>query len=313
MKPQRIGETHSFHIRVAEAVGIEKALLLKEIYGWCHMNLAREKNVFDGFAFSYNPAKAFCEKFPYMNPKSVARWLKQLEKEEWICTANFNKMKYDRTKWYTIDFDRYDSCVKGEKYIAGSWYKNVTCISQNEKWTSQNEEIDFSKSGNDISQNEEPIPSPTISYTSPTSFFIKSDDEEIFIDPPKKPIEENLSADDVQTLKKDVRVFWREKADAYIAQLKKPEHQLYVIEPLQVRTGFSEPMIYRAAEIFATDQIAKDKFYEYNSFDQFKAHFYNWLPLNAKRLSQQWDNGTTKKHNGISESRRALVESLLDD
>lgn len=120
------------------------------------------------------------------------------------------------------------------------------------------------------------------------SISISKTDEEIPIDP-QKPDAENLNADDVQTLKNDIRDSWKEKATVFIEQMHTDGEKLYFIEPLQRRTGFSEQQIFEAAREFATDQIAKEDFYRYLGYKDFKSHFYNWLPLNAKRLAQEWE------------------------
>lgn len=167
VKPKKIDENHSFNVNIACIVGERKAILLKEIYGWCDRNLSNNRNVYFGLPWTYNSATAYAEKFPYWTEKSIARWLKELQADGWIyATDQFNKFRIDRTKWYTINFERYDQAV----------VKNLTSKSQNEKWLSQiekslsqNEKSEPPKMRDDISQNEEPIPSHTISYPSNTS------------------------------------------------------------------------------------------------------------------------------------------------
>ena len=167
---KRIDENHSFNINVACIVGERKAILLKEQYGWCLKNLHNDRNIHGGHAWTYNSAKAYAQKFPYWNPKSISRWLKEMENEGWIASANLNKVAFDRTKWYTVNFRRYDLAVTGcDMKIEDieTWKKEIKkSISQNEEWMDQNEESDFSKTDNLISQNEEPIPPLTTSYPS---------------------------------------------------------------------------------------------------------------------------------------------------
>ena len=156
---KRIDENHSFNVNVCQALGhIEKSILLKEIYGWCHMNKAKGKNIRLDMAWTYMPAKGYADKFPYMNPKSISRWLKQLEKDGLIFSHNFNRVAYDRTKWYTINYSAYDYAVQHSEIS----------ISQNEEWISQiKESISHFEESN--TQNEEPIPSTTTSTTTTTT------------------------------------------------------------------------------------------------------------------------------------------------
>jgi DNA-binding PadR family transcriptional regulator len=93
---------HSFNIKLAELVGIEKAILLKNIHWWIVKNAKNHKNFRDGRYWTYNSSKAFGELFPYMSEGSIRRWLIELEDENWIVTNNFNRRKNDKTKWYSI-------------------------------------------------------------------------------------------------------------------------------------------------------------------------------------------------------------------
>ena len=46
--------------------------------------------------------------------------------------------------------------------------------------------------------------------------------------------------------------------------------------------------VLRAADEFATDQIAKEDF-QYPTYKDFKTHFYNWLLCNNLRLIKNWN------------------------
>jgi hypothetical protein len=143
MNPKRTDENHSFNIHVAAAIGVEKAILMKELYGWCSKNMDNNRNMWGGFPWTYNSARAFGQKFMYFKPRSIARWLIELEAENWIASHDgFNRAGFDKTKHYTVNFGKYDCTVFGktqpeEEQI--SWIKAVnSAISQNGEWISQN-------------------------------------------------------------------------------------------------------------------------------------------------------------------------------
>ncbi|MBV6654221.1 MAG: hypothetical protein KI786_10720 [Mameliella sp.] len=46
-------------------------------------------------------AEGYGEKFECYTKKSIARWLRELEEDGLIISGSYNKMKADRTKWYT--------------------------------------------------------------------------------------------------------------------------------------------------------------------------------------------------------------------
>ena len=93
---------HSFNIELAKKYGILEAILLKNIYFWVKKNKANDKNLQDEYYWTYNSAKAFNELFPYASEKKIRSALSKLEKEGLIKVGNYNKVAYDRTKWYTL-------------------------------------------------------------------------------------------------------------------------------------------------------------------------------------------------------------------
>jgi len=151
---KRIDENHSFNINVCQALQghIQKAIILKEIYGWCHINQTKGHNLKNGLYWTFMSARAFHEKFPYMNKKSISRWLKELETEGFIFSGKFNKVGFDRTKWYTINFEQYDNMV----------LTKLISKDQIEKWIDQIEKCN--------TQDEVTIPSHTTPTTQTPNF-----------------------------------------------------------------------------------------------------------------------------------------------
>ena len=115
-------KVHYFSVPEASKYGVNKAIILSNFRHWLDKNKANNKNEFDGYYWTYNTSEALSEIFPYFNSKSISRWLNELEEAGVVKSSkSYNKMKFDRTKWYTI--------------------LNEYCtISQNEKRESQNEE-----------------------------------------------------------------------------------------------------------------------------------------------------------------------------
>lgn len=99
--------THSFNVAVARDLGVEKAILLHNIAFWLDKNLANDKHFYDGRVWTYNSREAFSKLFPYWSAQKIGRLLRELEEQGVIRSANYNQSAYDRTKWYTIDSERY--------------------------------------------------------------------------------------------------------------------------------------------------------------------------------------------------------------
>lgn len=135
MSEQQKEKYHHFSVTEATRLGsVEKAIILSNMRHWLDKNLANGKNVRDGFVWTYNSSRAFGKLFPYMNHRSIGRWLKELEKDEIIkSSSKYNKAGFDKTKWFTIP-DEYE----------------VSPVSQNDQSIGQN--------GESISQNDQTIP-----------------------------------------------------------------------------------------------------------------------------------------------------------
>lgn len=95
-------KVHSFYIEEAELHGVEKAIILYNLRFWLEKNKANNKNLHDGYYWTYNSAKAFATLFPYYNSSKIHRLLTQMESEGLVLSGNYNKKGYDRTKWYSM-------------------------------------------------------------------------------------------------------------------------------------------------------------------------------------------------------------------
>ena len=108
---------NSFDTDVAMDVGINAAIIYKNIQYWCEKNKANDQNYHDGYYWTYNSMKAFTEQFPYLSDKQIRSALCVLEEKGYIKSGNYNKAQYDRTKWYAdvqkvvIQSDKREDCI----------------------------------------------------------------------------------------------------------------------------------------------------------------------------------------------------------
>ena len=98
---------HFFDVDVAKEYGIECAVIFQNIGFWVQHNRENGLNDYDGSFWTYNSAKAFEHSFPYMSYQKIGRALMKLEEVGLIKSGNYNKSKFDRTKWYTLTEDGY--------------------------------------------------------------------------------------------------------------------------------------------------------------------------------------------------------------
>ena len=93
---------HSFDVDIAQKLGVNCAILLKNLYFWIEKNKVNQRHYHDGYYWTYNSIKAFSELFPYMTERSVRYALNKLEEQGYIKTGNYNQAGYDRTIWYAV-------------------------------------------------------------------------------------------------------------------------------------------------------------------------------------------------------------------
>ncbi len=117
---------HHFHIEVAIKYGVEEAVIIYNLAYWIKHNKANKQNLYDGYYWTFNSARAFEELFPYFNSKKISRLLNKLEEAGAIKSGNYNKVVYDRTKWYAICDEE---LIKF--YKLSEQYKSGKSISQN--------------------------------------------------------------------------------------------------------------------------------------------------------------------------------------
>lgn len=97
---------------LAVALGdLEEAIILQQIQYW--MNNPKSGRVgADGRKYIRDTYKEFLLQFPWMKERTLKRKVKRLEDKKLLIVANLNKSKYDRTKWYSIDYDRLNQFVQ---------------------------------------------------------------------------------------------------------------------------------------------------------------------------------------------------------
>ena len=93
---------HSFDIEIAEKIGINAAVIYKNLLFWCLKNKANNKHFHDNNYWTYNSVSAFKELFPYLGDSQIKSALKKLEDEGYIAVGNYNKTPTDRTRWFSV-------------------------------------------------------------------------------------------------------------------------------------------------------------------------------------------------------------------
>lgn len=83
----------------------DAAIIVQQIHYWCNINKAAGRNFHDGRYWTYNSYEKWHEYFPWISVRTLKTLFTTLEKKGYIISGNYNQMKMDRTKWYTLNYD----------------------------------------------------------------------------------------------------------------------------------------------------------------------------------------------------------------
>lgn len=102
---------------LAVKIGLNEAIVLQQINYWLQNTEQSKKMNPKGYEFHchegrvwiYNTLKSWMEQFPFWSEKTIRRTIANLEEIGVVLSGEFNTMPTDRTKWYSIDFEKLDS------------------------------------------------------------------------------------------------------------------------------------------------------------------------------------------------------------
>ena len=108
---------------LAKEIGLNEAIMLQQMHYW----LLKSANEFTGVKWFYKTLEEWQTEFPFWSVMTIRRTLGSLEKQKIIKIGNFNKKKFDKTKWYTIDYQRVNRrCVQNEQTNTRDYQESTT-------------------------------------------------------------------------------------------------------------------------------------------------------------------------------------------
>lgn len=112
--------------------GLNKAIFINQLNYWLEINEKAGKNLKDGHYWVYNSYESWAENdFQYWSADTVKRIVSSLENIGVIISANYNKFKIDKTKWYRIDYKRLqeiiDTVKSNEEEKQNATKENADC------------------------------------------------------------------------------------------------------------------------------------------------------------------------------------------
>ncbi len=169
-----INEPYAPRINPALAVeiGLNESLVLMQIEYWISIS----DNVKDGRRWTYQSLRDIQKKaFPFWSVSTISRTIRSLLNKGYLIEGNYNKLSYDKTRWFALNFDE----LKKLKSI--SIPEDDTDLLQNETGLLQNETPD-------LLQNETTIPETTFipETTTETTTYKELSTPKSTLDPIKK-------------------------------------------------------------------------------------------------------------------------------
>lgn len=182
---------HHFNVDLAIRFGVEKAVIIQNLYFWINHNAKNKKHIYDDSVWTFNSSTAFAKLFPYIKGRTIARYLIELEKDNIIKSGNHNDNPFDKTKWYS--FTNSFLCELND--LGYDISEMMYC---------QNIQLDTHKLANRESENGEPIP------------YNKHTDSK----------HEETVKDKSFTKKKTSDSAWRESMEEYLKEVEKAKEEL---------------------------------------------------------------------------------------
>lgn len=120
-----------FNPRLAVVIGTTESIILHQIHYWLGVaqkmknQNERMRHYHDGRWWTYHTLNEWHSEFPNWNEKTIHRAIKNLEKMGLIVTGVFNVKGYDRTKWYSIDYNALESLDISHMDNLSIWNKTI--------------------------------------------------------------------------------------------------------------------------------------------------------------------------------------------
>lgn len=94
------------NVELARILGLNESIVIQQIHYWIEINKKKNHNFRDGRTWTYNSYPEWQEQFPFWSESTIKRIIVRLEKEGYIISTQYNKKTYDKTKWYTLDYEK---------------------------------------------------------------------------------------------------------------------------------------------------------------------------------------------------------------
>jgi hypothetical protein len=85
---------------LVKKIGLNEAIFLQQI----HHCLTSSKYMIEGRKWIYHTYEEWQLQMPFWSESTIKRLISSLEKQGFLISANWNPLKINKIKWYTIDY-----------------------------------------------------------------------------------------------------------------------------------------------------------------------------------------------------------------
>lgn len=96
---------------LATLIGLNESIVLQQIHYWLIGKEQRQQDYIDGHYWVYNTYEQWQEQFPFFSLRTLRRIFTALEKMGLLISSNYNRAGFDKTKWYTINYESLNKLV----------------------------------------------------------------------------------------------------------------------------------------------------------------------------------------------------------
>ncbi|MDF4038631.1 replication protein [Staphylococcus aureus] len=132
--------------KLAELIGLNEAIVLQQIHYW----LNNSKHKYDGKTWIFNSYPEWQKQFPFWSLITIKRTIYSLEKQNLLLIGNYNKAKFDKTKWYSINYQTIEGMIRP------SYQNDTTSVSKRDDGVYQNDTtntIDYTETSSETTSN----------------------------------------------------------------------------------------------------------------------------------------------------------------
>ena len=182
-------KNHHFNVEIAKVFGIQAAVILDQLIHWIEQNEAENTNIHNGKAWCIASYETLLKRFPYFTKRQIEYGIEKLIEKGIIITGNYSKNRFNRTRYFAFS-DEFSSIVKSKNFAL---LCEIECVKKDTldftklgNEISQNCEMDNTKLGNEISQNCEMLctTSSTTECSTTSSTTVQNSSTEEFCVPP---------------------------------------------------------------------------------------------------------------------------------